>query len=176
MGVVAREKYINSIVEFKTVSDRITTMNLGTEGVLLNVISLYALQVGCELEEKEEFCNEVKAVVQKRIVMGRESSDHVGEGNNEHVIGRYGEGERILEGHLVIDFAKRMEMAVSNAYFKKREGLKVTYMSGNRGEEEFMNVEKDKRKKAEGQRSRKSRCTRDRQREGKEGHEKDVSL
>lgn len=50
MGVILKEKYINSIVEIKRVFDRIMTMKLGIEGV----ISAYNPQVGCELEEKEQ--------------------------------------------------------------------------------------------------------------------------
>ena len=33
---------------------------------------------------------------------------------------------------MVVDFATRMEMAVMNTYFKKREEHRVTYKSGGR--------------------------------------------
>jgi len=48
------------------------------------------------------------------------------------VIGRFGIRDRNLEGQAVIDFAKRMEMAVVNTYFQKKEEHKVTYKSGGR--------------------------------------------
>lgn len=59
---------------------------------------------------------------------------HVGEGNrgDEEEIGRFGVKERNLEGPIVVDFAKRMKMAVVNAYFRKREEHRVTYKSGGR--------------------------------------------
>ncbi|KAJ8381270.1 hypothetical protein SKAU_G00020480 [Synaphobranchus kaupii] len=45
---------------------------------------------------------------------------------------RYGVKERNVEGQMVVDFAKRMEMAVVNTYFKKREEHRVMYKSGGR--------------------------------------------
>ncbi|KAK3533407.1 hypothetical protein QTP70_019486, partial [Hemibagrus guttatus] len=40
--------------------------------------------------------------------------------------------ERNLEGQMVVDFAKRMDMGVVNTYFQKREEHRVTYKSGSR--------------------------------------------
>ncbi|KAK3547466.1 hypothetical protein QTP86_021026, partial [Hemibagrus guttatus] len=40
--------------------------------------------------------------------------------------------ERNLEGQMVVDFAKRLDMAVVNTYFQKREEHRVTYKSGGR--------------------------------------------
>lgn len=38
---------------------------------------------------------------------------------------RYGGQERNVEGQIVEDFAKRMKIAVVNAYFKKKSGTQV---------------------------------------------------
>ncbi|KAK3541643.1 hypothetical protein QTP86_033734 [Hemibagrus guttatus] len=59
---------------------------------------------------------------------------HVGEGKtgDEEVIGKFGVKERNLEGQMVVDFAKRMDMGVVNTYFQKREEHSVTYKSGGR--------------------------------------------
>ncbi|MGL4897557.1 MAG: hypothetical protein ACRC31_03910, partial [Cetobacterium sp.] len=46
--------------------------------------------------------------------------------------GRFGVRERNNEGQMVVDFAKRMEMAVVNTYFQKREEHRITYKSGGR--------------------------------------------
>ncbi|KAI5612482.1 hypothetical protein C0J50_1150 [Silurus asotus] len=50
-----KEKYSKSVVEVKRVSDRVVNMKLEVEGMMINVISAYAPQVGCEIEEKEKF-------------------------------------------------------------------------------------------------------------------------
>ncbi|MDM5112197.1 hypothetical protein, partial [Aeromonas caviae] len=54
---------VNSVVEIKRVSDRIMSLKLEIEGVMLNVVSAYAPQVGCQLEEKEEFWSKLDEVV-----------------------------------------------------------------------------------------------------------------
>ncbi|KAK3522283.1 hypothetical protein QTP86_001624, partial [Hemibagrus guttatus] len=51
-------------------------------------------------------------------------------GGDEEVMGKFGVQERKLEGQMVVDFAKRMGMAVVNTYFQKREEHRVTYKSG----------------------------------------------
>ncbi|KAK3565142.1 hypothetical protein QTP86_000247 [Hemibagrus guttatus] len=97
-------------------------------------------QVGCELEEKERFWSELDEVMEsiptgERVVIGADFNGHVGEGNtgDEEVMGKFGVKERNLEGQMVVDFAKRMDMAVVNTYFQKREEHRVTYKSGGRG-------------------------------------------
>ncbi|KAK3574281.1 hypothetical protein QTP86_004366 [Hemibagrus guttatus] len=70
----------------------------------------------------------------ERVVIGADFNGHVGEGNrgDEEVMGKFGVKERNLEGQMVVDFAKRMDMAVVNTYFQKREEHRVTYKSGGR--------------------------------------------
>ncbi|KAK3506055.1 hypothetical protein QTP70_021852 [Hemibagrus guttatus] len=93
----------------------------------------------CELEEKERFWSELDEVMEsiptgERVVIGADFNGHVGEGNtgDEEVMGKFGVKERNLEGQIVVDFAKRMDMAVVNTYFQKREEHRVTYKSGGR--------------------------------------------
>ncbi|KAK3546851.1 hypothetical protein QTP86_003049 [Hemibagrus guttatus] len=76
------------------------------------------LEVGCEIEEKERFWSELDEVMES-IPTG-----------DEEVMGKFGVKERNLEGQMVVDFAKRMDMAVVNTYFQKREEHRVTYKSG----------------------------------------------
>ncbi|KAK3543373.1 hypothetical protein QTP70_018378 [Hemibagrus guttatus] len=70
----------------------------------------------------------------ERVVIGADFNGHVGEGNtgDEEVMGKFGVKERNLEGQMVVDFAKRMDMGVVNTYFQKREEHRVTYKSGGR--------------------------------------------
>ena len=80
------------------------------------------------MEYKEDFWSELDEVVEsvskdERVVIGADFNGHVGEGNkeDEEVMGRYGVNKRNVEGQMVVDFSKRIEMAVVNTYFKKKE-------------------------------------------------------
>ncbi|XP_051776131.1 uncharacterized protein LOC127526080 [Erpetoichthys calabaricus] len=70
----------------------------------------------------------------QKVVIGADFNGHVGEGNrgDEEVMGRYGVKERNEECQTIVDFAKRMDMAGVNMYFKKREEHRVTCKSGGR--------------------------------------------
>ena len=64
-------------------SDRVMSVKLEIEGVMMNVISAYAPQVGCEMEEKEDFWSELDEVVEsvskeERVVIGADFNGHVG--------------------------------------------------------------------------------------------------
>ncbi|KAK3551371.1 hypothetical protein QTP70_016656, partial [Hemibagrus guttatus] len=139
VGVVLKEEFVRNVLEVKRVSDRVMSLKLEIEGVMLNVVRGYAPQVGCELEEKERFWSELDEVMEsiptgERVVIGADFNGHVGEGNrgDEEVMGKFGVKKRSLERQMVVDFAKRMDMAVVNTYFQKREEHRVTYKSGGR--------------------------------------------
>ncbi|KAK3543123.1 hypothetical protein QTP70_011663 [Hemibagrus guttatus] len=109
---------------------------------------------GCELEEKERFWSELDEVMEsiptgERVVIGADFNGHIGEGNrgDEEVMGKFGVKERNLEGQMVVDFAKRMDMAVVNTYFQKREEHRVTYKSGGRRTQKKKRSEIEKKTK-----------------------------
>ena len=58
----------------------------------------------------------------------------MGEGNieDEEIIGKYGFGMRNKERSMVVEFAKRMDLAIVNTYFKKKDEHRVTYKSGGK--------------------------------------------
>ena len=124
-------------MEVKRVSDKAMRVKVEIERVIMNVISAYAPQVGCEMEEKEEFWSELDELTEniprgERVVTGADFNGHIGEGKGDEVMGAYGVGERNAEGQMVIDFPKRIEMALVNTYFKKDLEHRVTYKSGGR--------------------------------------------
>ncbi|KAK3574270.1 hypothetical protein QTP86_004383 [Hemibagrus guttatus] len=139
VGVVLKEEFVRNVLEVKRVSDRVMSLKLEIEGVMLNVVSGYARRVGCELVEKDRFWSELDEVIEsipmgEGVVIGADFNGHVGEGNtgDEEVMGKFGVKERNLEGQMVVDFAKRMDMDVVNTYFQKTEEHRVTYKSGDR--------------------------------------------
>ena len=139
VGIILKKEHLDRVVELWRVTDRIICLKMEVDGVMLNVISAYAPQVGCIREEKEAFWLDLDETVEKipkneRIVVGADLNGHVGEGNNgdEECMGRHGLGKRNNEGQAVVDFAKRMELAITNTYFVKKPAHRVTYNSGGR--------------------------------------------
>ena len=101
-------------------------------------MSVYAPQVGCTEQEKDEFWELLDEAVGKipcneRVWIGGDLNGHVGEGNTGEVfVGRFGLGVRNAEGNRIVEFAQRMEMAIVNTFFEKRKEHKITYKSGGR--------------------------------------------
>ena len=71
---------------------------------------------------------------QERIIRGADLNGLVGEGSirDEEIMERYGAGTRNKEGSIVVDFAKRMDLAIVNTYFKKKDEHRVTYKNGGK--------------------------------------------
>ena len=137
--IILKKEHVDRVVELWRVTDRIICLKMELDGVMLNVISAYAPQVGCIREEKEAFWLDLDETVEKipndeRIVVGADLNGHVGEGNNgdEECMGRHGLGKRNNKGQAVVDFAKRMELAIINIYFVKKTAHRVTYNSDGR--------------------------------------------
>ena len=103
------------------------------------MISAYAPQVKNNLEEKNDFWEDLDGLIEsisteERIVLGADLNGHVGKGNrgDEEIMGRYGAETRNKEGSMVVDFGKRMDLAIVNTYFKKKDEHRVTYKSGGK--------------------------------------------
>ena len=134
-----REELAESVLEVKRVSDRLMAMKLEVKGLMLNIVSSYASQVNNSMEEKNDFWEDLDGLIEsiskeERIVLGADLNGHVGEENieDEEVMERYGAGTRNKEGSMVVDFGKRMDLAIVNTYFKKKDEHRVTYKSGGK--------------------------------------------
>ena len=86
------------------------------------------------MDEKNDFWQDLNGLIetvlkQERIVLSADLNEHVGEGNigNEEIMGRYDAGTRNKKGSMVVDFAERMDLAIVNTYFKKKDQHRVTY-------------------------------------------------
>ena len=75
-----------------------------------------------------------KCIKTEEDSLGADRNEYVGEGNigDEKTIGRYGAGTRNKEGSMVVDFAKRIDLAIVNTYFKKKHEHRETYKSGGK--------------------------------------------
>ena len=94
-------------------------MKLAVEGSILNIVSAYAPQVNNSMEQKNDFWEDLDGLKEsiskgKRIVLSADLNGHVGKGNigDEEIMGRYGAGTRNKEGSMVVDFGKRMDLAI----------------------------------------------------------------
>ena len=133
-----REELVESVLEVKRVSDRLMAMKLEVKGSILNIVSAYAPQVNNNMEEKNDFWEDLDGLIEsiskeESIIFGADLNGHVGKGNiaDEGIMGRYGAGTRNKEGSMVVDFGKRMDLAIVNTYFKKDEH-RMTYKSGGK--------------------------------------------
>ena len=137
--IVMMKELAKSVLEVKRVSDRLMTMKLKVKWSILNILSTYAPQVNNNMEEKNDFWEDLDGLIenvskQERIVLGADFYGHVGKRNigDEEIMGRYGAGTRNKEGSMVVDFAKRMNLAIINIYFKNKDEHRVTYKSGEK--------------------------------------------
>lgn len=55
VGITIAERFTNSVLEVRRVSDAMMCMKMEIEGVMYNIISAYASQVGCVTTKKDEF-------------------------------------------------------------------------------------------------------------------------
>ena len=134
-----REELVESVLEVRRVSNRLMGMKLEVKGSILNIVRAYAPQVNNSMKEKNDFWEELDGLIEsvskkERIVLGADLNGHVGEGNigDEEIMGRCNAGTRNKERSMVVDFGKRMDLAIVNTRFKKKDEHRVTYKSGGK--------------------------------------------
>ena len=71
---------------------------------------------------------------EERLVLRADLNGHVGKENkgDEEIMGRYGAGTRNKKESMVVDFGKRMDLAIVSIYFKKKDEHRLTYKSGGK--------------------------------------------
>lgn len=138
VGIVVSKELKDKVVDIKRNGDRIMSIKLCLDEKV-NIVCAYAPQVGCDLEEKDEFWRNLQEQIsvisqEERVMIGADLNGHIGKerGVLERVHGGWGIGERNDEGEKVIDFAMSFDMAICNTFFQKAEHQYVTYMSGGR--------------------------------------------
>ena len=134
-----REELAESGLEVKRVSDRLMAMKLKVKGSILNIVSAYAPQINNSMVEKSDFWEDLDGLIEsvskkERIVLGTDLNGYVGEGNtgDEEIMWRYGAETRNREGPMVVNFRKRMDLAIVNTYFKKKDEHRMIYKIGGK--------------------------------------------
>lgn len=140
VGVILKKEYVKSVLGMTRLADRVMTMKLGNESMMMNVVIAYALQVGCEMEEKNNsavtwmkwrrvysssYYYIVSIVCYCIISIAADFTWHFAEGHRcNEVMGWYGVKERNVDGQMVLDFAKRMK-APKNQIMKQLTGVQT---------------------------------------------------
>ena len=106
IGIILEKELEELVVEVNRISDQIMWMRLQLNGEIAKILSVYAPQVGCTEQEKDEFWKLLDETVGKipcneRVWIGGDLNEHVGEGNTgeEVFVGCFRLGVRIAEGN-----------------------------------------------------------------------------
>ena len=137
VGVDLSREMKEIVVEVERISCRIMRVKLCSGGHMLNVISAYAPQMGCEEEVKLRFWRDLDETItsmelDERLIIGGDLNGHIGcsQENISRVHGGHGMGEINEEGERIVDFALAFDMAITNTFFTS--GNYATYSSGGR--------------------------------------------
>ena len=127
----------NDVVEVKRIGDRIFMIKLVIGAKIIYVISVYAPQVGLDMETKAKFWEDLDDLIanvgyESSIFIGGDLNGHVGKDsdNFERIHGGFGFGVRNEKRKSILKFMFRHDFVVSNAFFKKRESHLVTFRNG----------------------------------------------
>ncbi|XP_037792856.1 craniofacial development protein 2-like [Penaeus monodon] len=138
VGILLDPEMKKNELEVNRKSDRLMRVRIQVENRIINIVSAYAPQTGCEEEEKEEFWDNIERVIQnvppsEVLRVGGDLNGHVGEGNtgSSECMGRHRVGIRNDDGDRIVDWETAGGMALVNTYFMKLEQQKITYKSGN---------------------------------------------
>ena len=111
VGVLIDKSLKNGVVGVRRQGDRIILVKLVVGDMVLNVISVYALQVGLDESAKRQFWEDLDGLIRavpssEKLFIGGDFNGHVGTTSVgfEEVHGGFGYGSRNQEGEEVLDF------------------------------------------------------------------------
>ncbi|XP_063600322.1 uncharacterized protein LOC134776503 [Penaeus indicus] len=137
-GLVLRTGMKEGVTQVNRGSDSVMWLKIVVGEATVNFVCVYAPQVGCTNEEKDDFWDLLGDTMLK-VPEGEEVGDlngHVGEGSrNTEVTERYGVGTRNEGGDKIVDFATARSLAIVNTYFQKKLTRRVTYTIGGQNTE-----------------------------------------
>ncbi|XP_047483276.1 craniofacial development protein 2-like [Penaeus chinensis] len=137
VGIILDDNLKKEVLSVKRSSDRIIWLRVDMGGEIVNIVSAYAPQTGCNVEEKDEFYEELddelrEIPTSEKLWIGEDFNGLCGNDNvgKEEYIGKHGVGVCNEAGEQFVDFAVRHSLRVVNTFFKKAERYKLTYRSG----------------------------------------------
>uniref|UniRef100_A0A8D9DR12 Craniofacial development protein 2 n=1 Tax=Cacopsylla melanoneura TaxID=428564 RepID=A0A8D9DR12_9HEMI len=137
VGIVIHEKFHNNVIKITGVSDRILQVKVVIYGKIYNILSVYAPQIGCDNEEKEQFYETLEDVLERipeneLVMIGSDMNGHVGKNRDGHeeCHGGYGFGEKNEPGERVVNLAEAYDLKIVNTFYKKKDEHLITFKSG----------------------------------------------
>lgn len=137
VGIILDGDLKGCVTDVKRKSDRIIVVKVILESLVLNVISVYAPQSGCEDVVKEKFWEDFDAVMMnipdnEEVCMGGDFNGHVGQLSDgyERVHGGWGYKNRNTDGEALLQAASAFDLAITNTWFEKRDEHLITYKNG----------------------------------------------
>ncbi|CAH0728115.1 unnamed protein product, partial [Brenthis ino] len=139
VGIILDQHLSQKVIEINRASDRIISVKLALENqTCLNIVCVYAPQVGCPETEKQDFweelCTHMNAipVTEQRIICG-DLNGYVGSGVDrfEGHHGGFGYGTRNKEGTTILEFAASLNLAIVNTFFKRKRNTSLLIKVGN---------------------------------------------
>ncbi|XP_019244480.1 PREDICTED: craniofacial development protein 2-like [Nicotiana attenuata] len=134
VGIFVDRDLRELVVEVRRVNDRLMSLNLVVEGFTINVISVYAPQVGLDQEAKRQFWEDLDEVVHniphaEKIFIGGDFNGHIGVDARgyDDVHGGFGFGDRKERASTLFDFPSAFDLVIANSSFPKREEHLVTF-------------------------------------------------
>ncbi|XP_063592189.1 uncharacterized protein LOC134789000 [Penaeus indicus] len=133
VGIILDEELKQRVVEVQWPSDRLMPIKVLSGKSLINIMSGYAPQIGCEDQEKEKFREQFEQSVreipeEEEIILGSDLNCHVGEtGGYKACHGGFGYGLKNEEGETMLETLESLELVLVNTGFKKRDEHLTTY-------------------------------------------------
>ena len=154
VGIIVDEEWKKNVVAIHRIGDRIISLKMVVGEETINVINVYAPQVGAASHIKKQFWEEFEALIQgipilEKVFICGDLNGHVGRKAGQYTQAHdgFGFGEVNNEGQSIIDFCMAYDLKIVNTCFKKREEHLITYKSGaNRSQIDFFLVRNSNRR------------------------------
>ena len=134
VGIILEEELKKQVINVQRVSDRLMMAKIIVDTEVVNIVSAYAPQQGCNTLEKEEFLGQfedlIKPVIRsEKCFIGADLNGHVGEKKDgfEGVHGGFGFGKRNKKGKKILHFAQGLDLSIVKTNFKKKKEHNITY-------------------------------------------------
>jgi hypothetical protein len=132
VAVILDRKFKDRVTKITQHSDRLILIRIKSEPVDVVLIQVYMPTSDAEDEEVESIYEQIEDLIKKEkatdqvIVLG-DWNAVVGEGREGKVVGEFGLGKRNERGQELVNFCKRMKLAVTNTWFRHEKRRRYTW-------------------------------------------------